>query len=670
MSSTSNNTRTISSKPNRGTGRKASTSVSRIRRNKSKAHPLDLGAPVETTRRAPREPKVAQKVVLSENKALLNRMNEDPVIRAKVIKAINPTNDVEWRIVDVSADQRLVNVHYVETYSKDEDGKNEVLYIPGDPEKVPRGMVVDLEKSLLVAKGFPKEHRYVTKGLKPDENNQLYIEDHAQIKHHFDLNDTQNVKITPAFDGFVLRVFKHNGVVYHSTYKSLHASRSHKETDDSFLELYRKYGGPSDNFLFDEEAFSPYVYVFLVVAPSMVIATSQYLKTGYVVWLGTHKMYSDETFGSQSNFKVDFAAFETTLGRFNFKRDDTPKTVESIPNGGTFLLNDKSDESIYLRSDPITREVAGAPFVYIPPRINIKQANALLKYGYSLKPPSENSMDNTIDFNETDAWAKYDLKAIPSEQVYILVMDGDKIIGLIHVESIAYSYRKITRGPNYNLGYGFVDFLSTARELADKKDFEKLNNVISFPRIFSEEGFVKRISKGPQYHIPIFELDPEIIINPKTGEREERLKHYVFGPSVEMIEDEVYKAYVFAMPPNKQKEALSVLKNFKIDRNTIVQYLSGTLNDESILELTNNKGRTFDKFKSIVIKAKRTYKGFPDKDASDKHPHDNKTRKIKPKSQKYEEGKYKKALTDSLYQTDPIEIYRGARFIERLRTPE
>ena len=118
----------------------------------------------------------------------------------------------------------------------------------------------------------------------------FHLTDEFEVEH---VVNPKNTIFKLGFEATVMRVYKHDGKVYHSTHRRLDASRSRWGASITFGDMYVQLGGPSNDVLFDEKkAYSPFCHIFLMVHPDILIATKANVGTGYLVYLGPKKMWN------------------------------------------------------------------------------------------------------------------------------------------------------------------------------------------------------------------------------------------------------------------------------------------------------------------------------------------------------------------------------------------
>jgi hypothetical protein len=183
-------------------------------------------------------------------------------------------NSAAWGIVSTDGD--LVMIHH----------KPEAdLLKYGDI----RGLVIDTKTKTLVCKSYGYTPIVKTDGM-IHADNKLKLGDENGNSHFIDLNDPSN-HFKVGFEGPLINVFKHNGMVYRSTRKRLDPLRSRWGNSRSFLQMYWELDGPNDDELFDStKDYSPYCHSFILVHPEVLVASKVPTEEGFLVYLGATKM--------------------------------------------------------------------------------------------------------------------------------------------------------------------------------------------------------------------------------------------------------------------------------------------------------------------------------------------------------------------------------------------
>lgn len=159
-------------------------------------------------------------------------------------------------VLDNVVEENLVLYHYKKNLS------DEVLHRVGHV----RGLIVDTAANAIVCGSFG---------------------------HTFELDSipADCVSIRPAKNGTVVRIFKHNGVVYHSTHRCIDFYKSFWGTFPSIGALYEHLGGPQDYEFFPNDClYSPVCHFVMLMHPSVSLGTRDQVEG--IVYLGNKMMWS------------------------------------------------------------------------------------------------------------------------------------------------------------------------------------------------------------------------------------------------------------------------------------------------------------------------------------------------------------------------------------------
>jgi len=303
---------------------------------------------------------------------------------------------------------KIANLDSTENWSIFDQYEEEGLYlihstIEPKVKGLPRGIVVDLEAKTVVCDSFGFTPTAPLDGLMTlPGSHDISIVDEYINRHIFSHG---NFSITPAYEGVIIRVFKHNNVVYFSTHKKLDCSRSKWGRSDRFLDMYKRLGGLSGETLFPEDVVtSPWCYNFLLVDAALLIATKQDIGVGFVVDLGAKRMWEYE------NCPYD-----------DVKQHESPTTIDALEATLRFQGRD-------------------IPFFVRPPTLSLEQANEFLRFGYS--------EDHDTSYGESVILYQYD--------------KNGKVCDSVRVQSTAYHQRSRLRGDNPNIRHRFYQLLNAA----------------------------------------------------------------------------------------------------------------------------------------------------------------------------------------------------------------
>lgn len=314
----------------------------------------------------------------------------------------------EWSVID--SFENLALVHY----NEDEDEKVDMnLY--GHL----RGILVDTEAGAVVASSYGYTPTAIMDKLEM-ENGTLTITDNQSNVHVFD-----EMMIKRAFEGVVIRVIWHKGRAFHLSHRKINPRRSRWGTSSDFLSMYYEAGGPSDEQLFDiTKPYSDTCYTFLVVHPSLLVATRQKVDRPYIVFLSQQKM-------------------------------ELNRPLEEVGTGCASFVTNSCINGIVPES-----------FIHEPSTLSLEEANNHLRYGY---------------FNAFDT---EDPRQLTGEAVIIYrILDG-VVSDIVKVHSTSYEWRCTIRGNNPNIVHQFYSLLNMVfpDTQKDPQAWEHLKNkLIMFP---------------------------------------------------------------------------------------------------------------------------------------------------------------------------------------------
>ena len=257
-----------------------------------------------------------------------------------------------------------------------------------------RGIIVDVVARIVVCASFGYTPTANVGKLKSGEDGHYHLVDTDGAYHN--VNPAQ-MSIKLGYEGTIMRIFKHGGTVYHSTHRRIDSSRSRWGNSPSFKELYHQLKGPANEELFSPEStHSPYVYIFLIVHPTVLVATKESVGEGYIVYLGAKIMW------------------------------------ETCPYPEAILdLEQKLPTGDHIRS---------------PGELTLEQANHHLQYGYSSDPIAPSS-------------GVEDVRLRPGEFVMLYYQNEEGNQDLLKVQGIPYWWRSNIRNNDPNLLHRFYQLV-------------------------------------------------------------------------------------------------------------------------------------------------------------------------------------------------------------------
>lgn len=455
-------------------------------------------------------------------------------IKSQIAEILNIENSAAWDVVDFDEEKSLYLVHH-----RPEADLN--LY--GDI----RGIIVDIKAKTIVCKSYPYTPVYTSDKLRLSKKGRLTIKefDKSIVQEGCDdvILDMDNVDIKIGFEGTLIHVFKHDGRVYRSTRKKIDASRSRWGKSDTFTELYWKLNGPKDEDLFNPDSkYSPYCYIFIVVHPSLQVASKDNVGDGYLVYLGVKKLWdTNYDLCPYKQTKQNGDLFDN-VSQESFDNDKRPNAgwiSENIAEIKTVCISDKGVE-------PPKENT-----IYTPCSFNMVEANKYLNHGFydNFKIPG------------------YDHRLYPGEFLIIHVHDKEgNIKGLIRVESPSYRWRCDLINNDPNLLHRFYQLLN--------------DSYINNKRVNPLAGDVHKFMQQYRKKYPIFgNITYESISNyiqkhgaiihwPVTNNKAPT-EH---GNKNQLLHN-IWLSLMSAVPITKQSEVLNFLKQLNDERYKLIGWI-------------------------------------------------------------------------------------------------
>ena len=338
------------------------------------------------------------------------------VLKQKIGPMINLPADGPWEIVSETE-----NGLYMLHHKPDAD-----LNVYG----ALRGVVVDSNVGKIVSYSFPHSPKIVANSLS-------LIEGKVVLNQNLSL-DPEKIKIKPGFEGPLIHVFKHDGIVYHSTRKRFDCSRSRWGSSKTFGEMYSELSGPSDEVLFDtEKKYSPYCHTFIMVYPDMLVSTRDTVGKGYLIYLGPKTMYSTG--------------------------DKCPYPVEEV-------------DPVLRVPDTVSELIEGQ--IYSPQVYTLEEANKHLLFGF---------------YDGFEGYEYLDPRLLPGEFV---ILEDTETGDMYRIESVSYNWRSEMRNNNPNLLHRFfelLDFAYLKNNEIDQKRYREKFPILTF---YDVEHLAKTVEKS------------------------------------------------------------------------------------------------------------------------------------------------------------------------------
>jgi hypothetical protein len=403
-----------------------------------------------------------------------------------------PNNDC-WKIVESDGSVHLV--HYQEGADLETYG-------------FLRGVVVDTELKRVVCSSFGYAPYFVADSLSRDA--QRRVDENAKV-HDLDLSQA---RFRIGYEGTVLRVFKHRGKVYFSTHRRLDASRSRWGNTHTFTELYEQLGGPTAKELFDENKdSSPFVSVFLVSHPEVLMCSLVPSSTGFLVYLSCHKMFSEHP-ATQETVDWSFPSLPLVYGK-------------------RYLSLEGSEDRRILLS----------------PYLSLEEANDFLARGFFPEEPQRD--DKRLSKGE------FVIAEIPCQEGSNSP-DGD--VKLVKFHSSAYEWRNKMRGKDSNL---YHRFFLLATDSYGKKPLENyFEEYPLVPKFVPESEVRERVAEGP------------LVSWPTDASLRDNVLTFSKNPSKNCLLYNIWACFLLSVPISRQATVAEFLSSYRQDRMYLVQWLA------------------------------------------------------------------------------------------------
>ena len=451
-------------------------------------------------------------------------------IKEEIADILGIENNDYWEIISSQPDHDLYMVHYTANADKKVYGHL-------------RGTVIDVLAKTIVCQSFGFTPVVNQAELSIDPRGDLDLTDIYGTRYQMPIDQ---VVIKQGFEGTVLRIFKHDGIVYHSTHHRLDGSRSRWGDSPTFLQMYQELNGPTNEELFNPDScYSPYCYVFLMVHPALLLSSKQNVGPGYLVYLGSREMYStDPELGPYRQ------SLETSLIDIH---DERPDAGYIDPELRDPAISQEMQSRVY---DEMPSQIE-SPFIFRPNDLSLDEANHFIRYGF---------YDSFDDI-------QLDSRLGIGEFVMIYYYDEDgNLLQLLKVQGPAYQWRTEMRDNNPNLYQQLYLLLNGSYIEAQNPDFRRQYAQL-YPLLtpYSVEATQRLIRRGPILIWPQdLSIDPaEIPLN----EWEQRFRN-------------IWQSYLVSVPLHRQEEVFRLYQSFFQDRDLVITWLI-TLNEEDDLLSSN-----------------------------------------------------------------------------------
>ena len=465
--------------------------------------------------------------------------------RQIIAEVLGVENSAAWKIVSSDPDHNLYMVHHVPEAAH---GKYAGI----------RGVVVDTQARTIICKSYGYTPTTIMDKLSVQSDGMIRITDDLGLEH---LVDPARMQIKSGFEGTLIHVFKHDGIVYRATRKRLDPENSRWGNSKSFLEMYWELGGPKDEDLFNPETnYSPYCHVFIMVHPDVLVVSKENIGDGYMVYLGPQEMWSveyDEC--PYKQVREDGTLFEG-VSQEEFDAD-------TRPNAGWIDSDLRMPTTVSHFEPGATRDIT----ILSPPNLSLEQANHHLTFGY---------------YSSFPGWQNYDRRLLPGEFVIVHFFDENgNLEEMIKVESTSYAWRATMRDNNPNLLHRFYQLLNG-----------------SYIRYETPEGREKYLDLYPiltPYPLEIIKQSLPLVVWPEDPT--------YYDPNMLTNRDSrlynIWMAFMMAVPLHRQFEVAGFFTQLINTRNQVIGWLRKI---ESFGKLDSSE---YNKRVINIIEAARRFSG-------------------------------------------------------------
>ena len=487
----------------------------------------------------------------------LHVLLEEDYVKKAIGEILNIPVTSDWNIVSSIPSQSLYMVHYSENADMTKFGHL-------------RGVVLDVHAKCVVCASYgyaptiTTDHLQITKDgcfeWKDDESGQMYKIEPSQVSFKM------------GFEGAIVRVFKHNGIVYYATHRRLDITNSHWGQSMNFRDMFKQLGGPIENALFSNEAqCSPICHTFLMVHPDLLVASKQdfssirnfpsgeKMVSGYLVYLGYNEMYSTDP--------TECPYRQTNLEGKEMVVEPCARLVE-MSGGKVYGWHGRPMAGYFPNEICVPKTCSTFPLlpdaIYGPDFLNLDLAQRHLQFGFATD--TEVLMQYAPDFLKA---IHQDVRLTSGEFVMAYVNSPNPSIPrLIKIQSRAYAWRNQMHNGDPNRYHQFYHLMDMARLSVDKvatarAEFESFFPIV--PPIL--ENDLKSISQETGFRL--FPLIHSMNVGGSSFYSKQRSLSTWYDRAVN-----IWASFLMSLPLTVQKEASLYLEKYLEDRKVVVDFLS------------------------------------------------------------------------------------------------
>lgn len=509
------------------------------------------------------------------------------VYKESVANFIGIPLDDSWGIYDIDTDSKLVLFHYTFDFPKT------YIQTPGrlfkNPVKNIRGLIFDMSipnAPILVARSqgyisnvvFPErasdlhEDQFVLDTVsitdshlgKVSEMPILKLQDldfHLPNRSSLIFNE-QYYQIRMAFEGTIIRVFKHNGIIYWSSHRKINARGATWSDSPNFEQIYKECEGPDIETLFDKnKKYSPYCYTFEICHPSLYVSSKIPTTKPFVAFVGWEMMWVPENC-PYNPVDVSFEPAKLELVQ------DTKKIMDFLTGKinkigliePPILYSSDGYSDPEVKWDNVTSE-KGTMFV------ENGLLSRILKDGYNEHNP--NVSNTLLNFGEF-------------VNIYKINPNDGRVTDIYKLNSKSYYWRYMNRGGKIDLknrafyltGYATGKLKANYQSYAIKMNYEKISEL----RKLNSSNINERSKKWALVEGPKNELN--------------NIKNRIYN---------IFQIFLYGLPWEQQKKTAGIFKDYEDVIMLLKTYFSDTFRNRQ--HIGNNTKDLYEMFKKSNLDA-------------------------------------------------------------------
>jgi len=467
-------------------------------------------------------------------------------VRAIVAKILEiPDDPLSWELTLSDPEAGLAIVNYTNSANMDIYGKI-------------RGIVIDINTQKIVCQSYEYTSTAINNLDKeiwiPDDTGYLKLTDSYGVNFFF---HKDNIKIRPLFPGVIIRVFKHNNIVYYSSHRRLNIDNSKiPGSRISFLDMYKSLGGPDASTLFEkDEPSSPFCYIFMIVHDDLLDVSKINLQSsGFIIYLGVKCM---ET--TLSEPVVLDTSTDINSGKLI---SPTDMSIEEAHLFLTWGYSKPSNEVIEFVSNLTAGEIN-----QFYKKVSLTISDETLEY---MSEKVKNLTNPRAFLSKVKKWLLMsneisqsgDIRLYPGESVIIYrkTLDG-AWEAAVKVYSVSYNWRNEMINNSVNIYRRFFELADTAK-FGIRDESSAMNFIQKFP--FMGEFDSDEIKDQLERYGHIIGWP---VVDTTLGNK----SHYLSSYSHRL--KNIHAAFFMSVPLKLQPEAWKILRRYQTDKNNLVKWL-------------------------------------------------------------------------------------------------